>query len=184
MNVDLSINAIIPRYNSGEYNNKLRIECARLGELIFDFLIEDDYRTFKYKRSSSIHDLIEQVLEESGRPMHVNEIYTALCSFNPIKYNSPGAIKRFLYENKNINSFGRTSTFGLIKWDYKGNFKSGTIREIVLDYLIKLNKPASYEEVTAHVLNFRKTTQRNIITNLKLDPSKRLKFQKGYIFIK
>lgn len=68
---------------------------------------------------------------------------------------------------------GRSSTFGLKKWEQElDNFKGGTIRSITKELLEKSETPKHISEIADHVLRFRPTSNSsNIFQNLRLDKS-------------
>jgi hypothetical protein len=76
---------------------------------------------------------------------------------------------------------GRKSLFGLKKWESElENFKGGTIRNIVEEYLNQFSVPKHIFEITEHVLKYRKkSNQRSILQNLKLDESGMFVFFNG-----
>ena len=76
---------------------------------------------------------------------------------------------------------GRKSVFGLKKWESElDNFKGGTIRDIVEEYLMQFAVPKHISEITKHVLKYRpKSNQYSILQNLKLDESGLYIFFKG-----
>jgi len=63
---------------------------------------------------------------------------------------------------------GRTSTYGLRKWENAGLYKGGTIRKIVKEYLENWNIPKHINDITHHVLQFRDTNSYSILQNVKL----------------
>lgn len=68
---------------------------------------------------------------------------------------------------------GRKSVFGLKKWENElENFKGGTIRDIVEEYLTLFSTPKHISSITEYVLKYRpKSSQYSILQNLKLDES-------------
>jgi hypothetical protein len=79
---------------------------------------------------------------------------------------------------------GRNSIFGLKVWESEfDNFKGGTIRNIVLEYLVKQKEPQHISKITSHVLIYRpKSNDRSILQNLKIDTSGSfLFFKKLYV---
>ena len=85
---------------------------------------------------------------------------------------------------KEIIFFGRTSTYGLKRWEKENPLiKGGTIRDIVEEYLLKFEEPKHISEIIIYVNKFRNTNERNIITNLLLDKSGRFIVYKDAGFI-
>ena len=69
--------------------------------------------------------------------------------------------------------FGRTSTYGLRKWEAEfESIKGGTIRSIVAEILLPLRVPLHVDEITGQVRRYRKNTNaKSIAVNISLDRS-------------
>jgi hypothetical protein len=112
------------------------------------------------------------ILNEFSEPMNLEDIETVLNQRYPYLNKSLDAIRACLIKEKDtFISFGRTSTYGLKKWEYeKENLKGGTIRDIVEVLLESSNSPLHISDITEHVSKFRTDTySRSIIDNLKAD---------------
>jgi hypothetical protein len=110
-----------------------------------------------------------EALEILGKPSHIDEINNQIKILKP-EYNNnikSGSLKRVL----GFVPYGRTSVFGLKKWDYeKENIKGGTIRSIVQEFLENHSTPVHIKKITEFVLKYRpESNSGSIITNLKLD---------------
>lgn len=149
------------------------------------FLDKDDIIQFKKNDFKILPEFIEDVLLEQKRPLHIIEIANYLNSKYPGIVRDPNSLKRIIYGNSNILHLGRNSTFAhkeLEKLNEK--YKSGTIRDIVYEYLKEVNRRAHISEIFKHVQKFRQTNEKNIATSLKLDKSGRFKFYpKGFFAI-
>nr|WP_315163585.1 hypothetical protein [uncultured Flavobacterium sp.] len=83
--------------------------------------------------------------------------------------------------------FGRSSVFGLKKWELENNtIKSGTIRSIVEEFLLDKSEPIHINEISNYVLQYRpESNQKSIIYNLKMEDNNRfLFFKNSYIGLK
>lgn len=76
-----------------------------------------------------------------------------------------------MQREKIFTPISRTSVYGLKKWENKWeDFKGGSIRDIVIEKLIKSNRPLHIVELLNEVHKYREETNiRNLITNLKLE---------------
>lgn len=73
---------------------------------------------------------------------------------------------------------GRSSIYGFKeRKNINNNFKGGTIREIVADYLSDFDIPQPASHVAQHVIQYRpKSNEYSIIQNLKLQTKNSFKF--------
>lgn len=148
------------------------------------FVNPEDDIVFERNTLRPVPELAVEILEELGEPSKLDVIYHAL-------------IKKYPHSTKNLSSlrgamtldsfifFGRSSTYGLQKWEGNG-IKGGTIKDMVMEYLLLNNsRPIHIYEIYEYVSKFRKTKPVNISANLDVDPSKSFKFYKcGFIGLK
>ena len=81
-----------------------------------------------------------------------------------------------------VAAIGKTSTYALKEWDM---VKTGTIKELVKEFLESAPDPKHISEIALYVNKFRRTTDKNILSNLKLDKTNTYVFFKlGYIGLK
>jgi hypothetical protein len=73
-------------------------------------------------------------------------------------------------DNRLVN-IGRSSIFGLKEWESElDNFKGGSIRNIVSEYLLAEVEPKHISDIAEYVLKYRPNTyERSILDNLKAD---------------
>jgi hypothetical protein len=151
----------------------------------FDLFLDlNDNIVFSRTNKKTLPEYITEILEELGEPTTVEDIYAKLEYKNPKLTKSAEALRGSCQRAKNLIYFGRSSTYGLKKWEKeKENIKGGTIRSIVKEYLDNSSTPLHISEITNYVLKFRpKSNEHSIIQNLKLDNSKVFKFfQNGFV---
>ena len=128
---------------------------------------------FNRNTKKQVHEYSYEALEQLGKPSKVKEIFEKIIDINP-NYNTEEA--KIRSSMKRIHGFlpvGRKSVFGLKKWENElENFKGGTIRDIVEEYLSQLSKPQHISGITKHILKYRpKSNANSIFQNLKLDES-------------
>lgn len=139
---------------------------------------------FKRNTSRQAHEYAFEALEHLGKPSKVKEIFEKVIELHP-NYDTDEAKIRVSMKRKNgFVPIGRKSVFGLKKWENElDNFKGGTIKDVIIDFLEKQNEPTHIVKVLEHLEKFRqKKDARSVITNLKVDPMKRfLIFNQGFI---
>lgn len=119
--------------------------------------------------------------KQLGKPSHIDEIVAKVVENNPGFVPSVNGMKAAMQKTKErFIFFGRSSTFGLKKWELLSEYiKGGTIRDIVEEYLGGVEQPCHISEIAKHVMKFRKTDEVSIITNLKMTVEKRFIFFKN-----
>ncbi|OFX56820.1 MAG: hypothetical protein A2046_10260, partial [Bacteroidetes bacterium GWA2_30_7] len=149
----------------------------------FELVVNSDgYLTFERNTFKQLHEYCFDILNEFSNPMTVEEIENVLNEKYPCIKKTIDSIRGSLIREKSIFvCFGRTSTYALRKWeDEKENFKGGTIRDLVEDYLLTQDSPIHISEIVEFVLQFRPdTNERSILTNIKVDESKKFHFFKN-----
>ncbi|MDX6180641.1 sigma factor-like helix-turn-helix DNA-binding protein [Flavobacterium sp. Fl-77] len=148
--------------------------CERVVNDEFEIYLDlDENLNFKKNSSKQVHQYAYEALEELGKPSTVKEIFDRVIELHP-NYNTEEAKIRASMKRKNgFVPVGRISVFGLKKWENElENFKGGTIRDIVEEYLMLFSTPKHISNITEYVLKYRpKSSQYSILQNLKLDES-------------
>lgn len=145
------------------------------------YLDLDENINFKRNTTRQAHEYAFEALEHLGKPSKVKEIFEKVIQLHP-NYDTEEAKIRVSMKRKNgFVPIGRTSMFGLKKWENElENFKGGTIRNIVEEYLMQFSEPKHISDITEYVLKYRpKSNQHSILQNLKLDESGLYIFFKG-----
>lgn len=147
----------------------------------------EDNLIFERNSSKSGFEYSYEALQELGKPSKVNEITQKIIELHPNYETDDAKVRTTL---KRINGFvpmGRNSIFGLKKWEEElEDFKGGTIKNIIIDYLLYKEEPIHIYEILEEVHRFREaTTAKNIITNLKLDPQNQfIIFNQSFVGLK
>jgi predicted DNA-binding protein YlxM (UPF0122 family) len=161
-----------------EDNSLISIVCPVAESIInqeFDFIIDlNDNIVFKRNTVKQVPEYAIEALEKLGVPSKIEEIYKLIEIDDPEITKSQEALRGSLQRTPEIIYFGRSSTYGLKKWELeKEGIKGGTIKDIIFEYLQDKTDPIHILELLTEVHKYReKTNARNIITNLKLDPQK------------
>lgn len=148
--------------------------CERVINDEFEIYLDlDENLNFKRNSSRQAHEYAYEALQQLGKPSKVKEIFEKVIELHP-NYNTEEA--KIRASMKRIHGFipvGRKSVFGLKKWENElENFKGGTIRDIVEEYLMLFSTPKHISNITEYVLKYRpKSSQYSILQNLKLDES-------------
>jgi hypothetical protein len=154
----------------------------------FDLIIDlNDNIVFKRNTVKQVPEYAIETLEKLGVPSKIEEIYKRIEIDNPEITKSQEALRGSLQRTPEIIYFGRSSTYGLKKWEIeKEGIKAGTIKDIIFEYLQDKTDPIHILELLNEVHKYRaKTNAKNIITNLKLDPQKQfIIFNQSFIGLK
>ncbi len=137
------------------------------------YLDLDENIIFKRNTIKKVYKYAYEALDQLGKPSKVKEIFEKVIELFP-NYNTDEAKIRASMKQKNgFVPIGRKSVFGLKKWEKElKNFKGGTIRNIVQEYLMQFSTPMHISDITHYVLKYRpKSNQYSILQNLKLQKS-------------
>jgi len=145
----------------------------------FDLFLDlDDNIVFERNTLKTAPEYAFDALDALGKPSKVEEIYLKITELFPGFNTDSNKVRASLKRKNGFVPIGRKSVYGLQKWENElDNFKGGTIRSIVKEYLDNAATPLHISEITKYVLQYRpKTNEYSIIQNLKLDESKMFKF--------
>lgn len=163
-------------------NDRLKQICRRIA--VEEFGLEADKTHLVFKRNSlvKLSEHITVILQEIGRPMKLVEIGKELKIRSKRIPPNIESLRSTILSIEDVVAIGKTSTYALKSWD---NVKTGTIKELVKEFLEKANEPKHISEIAVYVNNYRKTSDKNILSNLKLDKTNTFAFFKmGYIGLK
>ncbi len=151
----------------------------------FDLTIDlNDNIVFKRNTVKQLSEFAIEALEKLCIPSNIEEIYKLIEKDFPETIKNKEALRGSLQRTPEIIYFGRSSTYGLKKWETeKEGIKGGTIKNIILDYLEDKNYPIHILELVNEVHRYREeTNSKNIKTNLKLDPKNQfIIFNQGFV---
>lgn len=154
----------------------------------FDLTIDlNDDVVFKRNTDKQVPEYAIEALEKLGVPSKIEEIYKLIQQDGPVITKSHEALRGSLQRTPEIIYFGRSSTYGLKKWELEmEGIKGGTIKNMAIDYLQKKDEPIHIYELLYEVQKYREDTNaKSLITNLKVDPSKKIiVFNQSFIGLK
>jgi hypothetical protein len=142
----------------------------------FDLIIDlDDNIVFKRNTVKQVPEYAIEALEKLGLPSKIEDIYKLIELNYPEITKSQEALRGSLQRTPEIIYFGRSSTYGLKKWEIeKEGIKGGTIKDIIIDFLKEKNQPIHISIILEHLKKFRgDKDERSVVTNLKVDPENR-----------
>lgn len=139
----------------------------------FDLQIKGGTLTIPRNTYKQINEYAYEALEALGTPSYVKEIAEKVKELYPKTNFTYAGIRSSLKREYGFVPIGRSSNFGLKKWENTvENFKGGTIRDITKEFLLQQKEPQTLEQITSYLLQYRPhTNAKSILTNLKADTS-------------
>lgn len=160
--------------------------CVNIISSEFTEGVEIDFEgnlVFKRNKKIAQYEYILEILEEYGDPMTLPEIMTALNEKYPQDFKRIEGIRAAMGNEKDIFIyFGRTSTYGLRRWEKEQtHIKGGTIRDITEEYLGKYTEPKHFLEIAEFVMQYRPSTNPwSINSNLQAGGERFREFEGGF----
>lgn len=180
----LNFEAYLLQFFDNEYNLSYIESVKEIAEYMlfneFNLTIDiDESIVFKSNVKKQVISYIYDVLEERKVPLTVYEIFELIEERNAGVTKSPESLRGSCQRDPNLIFFGRSSTYGLKKWEEELSLKGGTIRDIAEEFLFGQEAPKHIDEITEYINKYRDTNSKNIYANLKMDESKRFIFYTG-----
>lgn len=164
---------------TSDIREKIKYICKKIAVLEFEIPIEKNQLVFERNTLIKLSEYITDILITAGKPMRLVDIAKELRVKSPKMPPNLESLRSTILSIPDVSAIGKTSTYALDQWN---NVKTGTIKEIVREYLETQNKPMHITDITLYVNQFRKTSDKNIYSNLKLDKNKSFMFfKKGFI---
>jgi hypothetical protein len=154
----------------------------------FDLYLDlDENITFKRNTKKQVHEYALEALDQLGSPSKINLILDKVLELSPNYVTDEASLRAAMARRNGFVPIGRKSVFGLKKWEKElDNFKGGTIKDVILEFLQDKNEPSHISSVLEYLDKFRKNKDaKSVLTNLKVDPKKRfLIYNQGFIGLK
>lgn len=172
-----NIKHLIGKIIYNEFSGLIGIDVD--GNLVF-------YKNTYESKTDSLCKMIIEILEKEGSPMTVKQLRRAILNINSslLPSNSDEYIRSILNKNRDIFApLGRTSTYGLYIWEkQRSNFKGGSIRRIVKEFLSAHAEPKHIYDIFSFVKQYRPlTTLRSVESNIAVDSLNTfIKFSGGF----
>ncbi len=166
-------------YRKPEYESNHRIEklCQFIANLEFGCeLTPAGELVFRRNTIIRISERIVDILRAHGKPMQLKDIFAKLKEQSPKVPPSIESLRSSVLISDEIAALGKTSTYSLREWK---NVKTGTIKEIAKEHLEKFERPLHISELAKYIKQYRKTLEKNIYANIKLDKTGTFVFFKG-----
>lgn len=159
--------------------------AEKIVNLEFDLFIDlDENITFKSKTLKQVSEYAIDALGKLGIPSKLEDIYRLIERDFPEATKNSTALRGSLQKSPEIIYFGRSSLYGLKKWEIeKEGIKGGTIKDIIIDFIIDKKHPLHVSLIMEHLRKYRgDRDEKSIITNLKVDPHDRfIVFSQSFI---
>jgi hypothetical protein len=126
-------------------------------------------------------DVVYEILQQNGQPMHLNDIFAEFKKVLPEhKYTDPAELRPYLQKHERISYRNRSSIYTLKEWKH---IKAGTIRDAIVEFLTKLNLPQTANDITEYVLqHFPETNFASVRTSMFNDTQNRFSFFNDSLF--
>lgn len=122
---------------------------------------------------------IIDILSGEHRPMHVNEIASALVMKHPNEKWTIDTVRHIIQKSDEIAPIGKSSTYGLKNWDH---IFFGSIRDLLLDILSESDDPLHIDEILDRVsVSYPNTNKKSVSSTMMSDKFDRFEvFENGY----
>lgn len=147
----------------------------------FDLNIDaNEGSNFIRNTAKRVYKYSYEALEKLGKPSKVCDIHLKVKELYPDFNGDQNCIGASMKRKYGFVPIGRSSVFGLKNWESTiDNFKGGTIKDIVEEYLQIHAEPKHINEISEYVCKYRNTSTKSIYTNLHSDQSKKFVFFRG-----
>ncbi|HOW31204.1 MAG TPA: sigma factor-like helix-turn-helix DNA-binding protein, partial [Bacteroidales bacterium] len=163
-------------------NDRLKQICRRMAMEEFGLGFDKTTITFNRNTLIKLSEHILKILEDVGHPMKLTEICKELKMRTTRIPPNIESLRSSILSIEEVVAIGKTSTYALKKWQ---TVKTGTIKELVKEFLEASEEPKHISDITVYVCKFRNTSDKNILSNLKLDKTNTfIFFRKSYIGLK
>lgn len=143
--------------------------CEKIINSEFNIYLNNN-KNINFNRTTikTIPEYVFEVLNFFGKPTHIVEITKQLKILKP-DYNST-LTSASLKRKYGIVPYGKTGVYGLKKWENESNnIKSGTIRNIIEEVLLKEQKPVHISDLFQYAIKYRPNINiRSLKTNLEV----------------
>jgi hypothetical protein len=155
---------------------RLKLICKSIVKIELNLDVNKDNQLVIPRNTMiKLSEYIVDILRGTGHPMHLKEIHRELARRSHKAPHNIESLRSSILSIDDIIAIGKTSTYALKEW---GGIKTGTIKALVKEFLSKFEEPKHINDIAEYVTRFRKTTDKNILSNLKLDRSRSFVFYK------
>jgi hypothetical protein len=177
------------KHEGNQYLLGIKETCEAILYNEFDLVVNNEgYIVFEKNIKKLMQDYTLEILEELGEMTKIETITKAINAKYPeLEINEQSVRSTLSRERELFIYIGRTSTYGLKKWETENKtLKGGTIRDLTEEYLKKYTEPKHITDISVYILKFRPHTyERSVLDNLKADRSGKFLFLgKGLVGLK
>jgi hypothetical protein len=177
----LEFNKYLPEFtlSGNTITDKIRSICKSIISEEFEISLEKGKIRFDRNTMIKLSEYILDILAAAGKPLKLKEICKELKTRTSKVPPNLESLRSSILSVEEVVAIGKTSTYALRIWD---SIKTGTIKDLVKEFLEQYDEPKHIADITAYVNKFRRTSDKNIMSNLKLDPTGSfIFFRKSYI---
>jgi hypothetical protein len=171
-----------------QYLSSIKETCEAILYNEFDLVVNSEgYIVFERNIRKTLPEYTFEILEELGEMTKVDDIVKAINNKYPELNTNEQSIRATLQREKDLYIYiGRTSTYGLKKWELENKtLKGGTIRDIAEEYLEKHDTPQHTYDILNYVKQYRNTSGTSFFRNIQAEDKNRFVFfEGGYIGLK
>ena len=126
-------------------------------------------------------DIVYDILKIKGESMYIDDIFVEFKKILPKhKYTEAAQLRPWLQKHDAISFRNRNSVYTLKEWKH---IKIGTIRDIIIEFLLKNDLPQTADNITDYVLqHFPETNIASVRTTMFNDTKKRFSFFNENLF--
>ncbi|HWB26314.1 MAG TPA: hypothetical protein VG738_12575 [Chitinophagaceae bacterium] len=170
------------------YLSSIKEVCEAILFNEFDLVVNiEGYIVFERNTKKPLIQYTVEILEAFGEMTKVENITREIIKKYPELDINEQSVRSTLNRERELFIYiGRTSTYGLKKWELENkNLKGGTIRDIAEEYLNQHDKPQHTYDIVKYVKQYRNTSSSSIFRNIQAEDNNRFVFfEGGYIGLK
>lgn len=170
------------------YLSSIKEICEAIIYNEFDLVVNNEgYIVFERNVKKPLVHYTVEILEAFGQMTKVEDITRAIIEKYPELDITEQSVRSTLQRERELFIYiGRTSTYGLKKWELENkNLKGGTIRAIAEEYLEQHDTPQHTYDIVNYVKQYRDTSGSSIFRNIQAEDNNRFVFfEGGYIGLK
>ncbi len=170
------------KQNGKQHLSTIKSICEAILYNLFELVInKEGYVVFERNIKKLMQDYALEILEELGEMTKVEDITKTINEKYPGLETTEQSVRGTLQREKGLFIYiGRTSTYGLKKWETENtSLKGGTIRDIAEEYLEKHSSPQHIFDIVQYVKKYRNTSSTSIFRNIQAEESNRFVFFEG-----
>ena len=173
-NIELDLDVFYYKFSKKNNDEEHSINNKITAKLIFEEfglqITKNNTLIIERNTSKLILEFAIEILNKIGKPTKLETIYNLILDENPNIEINIQSLRIKLNRSNEIIHFGRSSTYGLKKWEKENNYlRGGTIRGLISELLSINEEPIHVKIIYKHVIKYRPDTNlKSIKTNIYL----------------